>query len=118
MIVGNLPYYAAIPILFATIGAGASRLVYMVQKEVAARLVAKPATPDYGQISVKLQMLADLEIALRVGRGVVFTGKNGKQYFMPDTGFNELFDLNADLRITAKDLDAVEGALGNTADEF
>ena len=59
-----------------------------------------------------------VDTALRVGRGVVFTGKNGKQYFWADTGFNELFDLNADLKVTSKDLDAVAGALGNTADEF
>lgn len=59
-----------------------------------------------------------VDTALRVGRGVVFTGKNGKQYFYADIGFNELFDLNADLRVTSKDLDAIEGALGSAADEF
>ncbi len=69
VVVGNLPYYAAIPILFATLEAKPARLVFMVQKEVAARLIGHASSPEYGQISVKIQMLADIRIGLRVGRG-------------------------------------------------
>lgn len=69
VVVGNLPYYATFPILFATLAARPARLVFMVQKEVALRLVARPATADYGQVSVKLQQRADVKLALTVGRG-------------------------------------------------
>jgi 16S rRNA (adenine1518-N6/adenine1519-N6)-dimethyltransferase len=69
VVVGNLPYYATFPILFATLEARPARLVFMVQKEVALRLAAKPATSAYGQVSVKLQLRADVQLALTVGRG-------------------------------------------------
>jgi 16S rRNA (adenine1518-N6/adenine1519-N6)-dimethyltransferase len=69
VVVGNLPYYAALPILFAALEARPAKVVAMLQKEVAMRLVAQPSTPDYGQISVKLQLIADIRIALKVGRG-------------------------------------------------
>lgn len=96
VVVGNLPYYAALPILFAAIEARPARLVAMVQKEVAMRLVAGPSTGDYGQISVKLQLIADIRIALRVGRGaftpvpkvesavVVFTPLAEPRFPVPD----------------------------------
>jgi 16S rRNA (adenine1518-N6/adenine1519-N6)-dimethyltransferase len=76
VIVGNLPYYAALPILFSALGLDdpdrgwrRPRCVAMVQLEVAERLVAKPGTPDRGQLSVKLQMAADVRMALRVKPG-------------------------------------------------
>jgi 16S rRNA (adenine1518-N6/adenine1519-N6)-dimethyltransferase len=70
-VVGNLPYYAALPILFAVLEAPRppARLVCMVQREVADRLLARPSTPDYGQVSVKVQMRAEVRLGLRVGRG-------------------------------------------------
>lgn len=69
-VVGNLPYYAALPILFAVLESSvpAARLVFMVQKEVADRLVAGPG-PTSGQVSVKLQMRADVKLAFKVGKG-------------------------------------------------
>lgn len=69
VVAGNLPYYAALPILFAVLEARPAKAVFMLQREVAQRLVAGPSTPDYGQISVKLQLVADMRVALRVGRG-------------------------------------------------
>lgn len=69
VVVGNLPYYAALPILFAALEARPAKVVAMVQKEVALRLVALPSTADYGQISVKLQLIADIRLAFKVGRG-------------------------------------------------
>jgi hypothetical protein len=59
-----------------------------------------------------------IDAALRVGRGVSVTGKSGKTHFFPDMGFNELYDLTADLRINAADLDVVETWLGTEADAF
>ncbi len=56
-VVGNLPYNISSPLLFH-LASNAERLVdlhVMLQKEVVARMVAAPATPDYGRLSVMLQ---------------------------------------------------------------
>jgi 16S rRNA (adenine1518-N6/adenine1519-N6)-dimethyltransferase len=56
-IVGNLPYNISSPLLFH-LAAYDERLAdvhVMLQKEVVARMVAAPATPDYGRLSVMLQ---------------------------------------------------------------
>ena len=56
-VVGNLPYHISTPILFAV--NRARELVrdchVMLQKEVVDRMVAAPATSDYGRLSVMLQ---------------------------------------------------------------
>ncbi len=56
-VVGNLPYNISTPILFHLLDA--AHLVqdqhFMLQKEVIDRMVAKPATSDYGRLSVMLQ---------------------------------------------------------------
>lgn len=71
VVVGNLPYYAAIPILFSLLEAQnrPAKIVAMIQKEVAERLVAKPGDSERGQVSVKMQWLADVRMAFHVGRG-------------------------------------------------
>jgi 16S rRNA (adenine1518-N6/adenine1519-N6)-dimethyltransferase len=56
-IVGNLPYNISTPILFHLMGF-ADRIGdqhFMLQREVIDRMVAKPATSDYGRLSVMLQ---------------------------------------------------------------
>jgi 16S rRNA (adenine1518-N6/adenine1519-N6)-dimethyltransferase len=62
-IAGNLPYYAATPIIEKVLGLGAAVLhaVFLVQKEVAARLAAHPGSRDYGYLSVQTQLQADVE---------------------------------------------------------
>jgi len=63
MITGNLPYYAATPIIEKALASGDSlrRAVFLVQKEVAARLTARSGTRDYGYLSVRTQLLADVK---------------------------------------------------------
>jgi 16S rRNA (adenine1518-N6/adenine1519-N6)-dimethyltransferase len=63
IITGNLPYYAATPIIEKTLASGATlrRAVFLVQKEVAARLTARPGTRDYGYLSVRTQLSAGVE---------------------------------------------------------
>ncbi len=70
-VVGNLPYYAAMPIVFALLDSPRQpeRVVVMVQREVAERMAAGPRGGDRGQVSVKLQLRAEVELAFRVGRG-------------------------------------------------
>ncbi|MBE7450810.1 MAG: ribosomal RNA small subunit methyltransferase A [Kofleriaceae bacterium] len=57
---GNLPYHIAAPILFKTCAARADvgRGVFMVQKEMADRIVAGPGTKTYGALGVMLQSYA------------------------------------------------------------
>ncbi len=56
-VVGNLPYQITSPLLFKLMAerAAISRAVLMMQQEVGARLLAKPATKDYGILSVLLR---------------------------------------------------------------
>jgi 16S rRNA (adenine1518-N6/adenine1519-N6)-dimethyltransferase len=62
-IAGNLPYYAATPIIerVLSLDLAMPRAVFLVQKEVAARLAAKPGSRDYGYLSVQTQLHADVE---------------------------------------------------------
>ena len=57
-VVGNLPYNISSPMLFhlAQYAASLRDVHVMLQKEVVARMVAAPDTPDYGRLSVMLQV--------------------------------------------------------------
>ena len=61
VITGNLPYYAATPIIEKTLATPFRRAVFLVQKEVAARLTAAPGSRDYGYLSIRTQLFADVE---------------------------------------------------------
>ncbi len=56
-VVGNLPYNISTPLLFHLSGYAARLrdITVMLQKEVVDRMVAEPATPEYGRLSVMLQ---------------------------------------------------------------
>jgi 16S rRNA (adenine1518-N6/adenine1519-N6)-dimethyltransferase len=67
-IVGNLPYNISSPILFHLLQY-VDRVVdqhFMLQKEVIDRMVAAPATSDYGRLSVMLQWRYAMEDVLFV----------------------------------------------------
>jgi hypothetical protein len=59
-----------------------------------------------------------VDMAIRHGRGVVFTAKNGNDYFMPDTGFNEIYDVAPDNRIDIDDVDTLIPWAGVEAEPF
>lgn len=61
VIAGNLPYYAATPIIEKTLAGKFQQAVFLVQKEVAARLSAGPGSRDYGYLSIRTQLFADVE---------------------------------------------------------
>lgn len=67
-VAGNLPYYITSPILEKTLRLGArlTRAVFLLQKEVAERLTARPGTRDYGFLSVQTQLLSTPEILFTV----------------------------------------------------
>jgi len=56
-VLGNLPYNISSPLLFhlAQYDANLRDITVMLQKEVVERMVAAPATPAYGRLSVMLQ---------------------------------------------------------------
>ena len=67
-VVANLPYYITTPIIMSLLESKLpiERLVVMVQKEVALRMVAKPGTKDYGALSVAVQYYTEQDIVLDV----------------------------------------------------
>lgn len=67
-VVANLPYYITTPIIMSLLESKLpiERLVVMVQKEVALRMIAKPSTKDYGALSVAVQYYTEPDIVLDV----------------------------------------------------
>jgi 16S rRNA (adenine1518-N6/adenine1519-N6)-dimethyltransferase len=70
-IAGNLPYYITSPILERVLSLRGQwpRAVFLVQKEVAERLIAKPGSRDYGFLSVQTQFYAQVEMLMTVPPG-------------------------------------------------
>ena len=68
---GNLPYQIASQLLFNFVVARRSltRVVVMLQKEMAERLVARPATAEYGALGVLIGAFADVELVARARAG-------------------------------------------------
>ncbi|NOT00427.1 MAG: ribosomal RNA small subunit methyltransferase A [Phycisphaerales bacterium] len=62
-LVSNLPYQVATPLLVNLLLAPyrMDRFCFTVQREVAERLTASPATRDYGPVSVVVQSVCDIE---------------------------------------------------------
>jgi 16S rRNA (adenine1518-N6/adenine1519-N6)-dimethyltransferase len=67
-VVGNLPYNISTPILFHLLAHvdAVQDQHFMLQKEVIDRMVARPATSDYGRLSVMLQWRYAMENVLAV----------------------------------------------------
>jgi len=69
-LVGNVPYYITTPILFHALEQPRpERAVYLVQREVADRIVASPGSKQYGALSVNVQSVALPKILFRVAPG-------------------------------------------------
>lgn len=73
-LVGNLPYNVASPLLWNIISEfnSYSKAVFMVQKEVARRIVARPGSKEYGMLSVWLQFFSKPKILFLVSPKVFF----------------------------------------------
>ena len=70
VLAGNVPYYITTPILFKGLtNPRPDRAVYLVQREVAERIVAPPGDREYGALSVNVQAVATAELLFRVSRG-------------------------------------------------
>lgn len=90
---GNVPYYITTPILFHALRAPRPEMaVYLVQKEVADRVVAPPGHDDYGALSVNVQALAEATRLFTVPPGA----------FLPPPAVD-----SAVLRVVPRDVPAV-----------
>jgi 16S rRNA (adenine1518-N6/adenine1519-N6)-dimethyltransferase len=71
VLTGNLPYYIATPIISRYLRRPGllSHAVFLIQKEVAERITAKPGTREYGYFSVECQFLAQTEYLFTVPPG-------------------------------------------------
>ncbi|HVV44484.1 MAG TPA: 16S rRNA (adenine(1518)-N(6)/adenine(1519)-N(6))-dimethyltransferase RsmA, partial [Bryobacteraceae bacterium] len=71
VLAGNLPYYAATAIIskYVRNPGTLSQAVFLIQKEVADRIAARPGSRDYGYFSVECQFLAQPEYLFTVAPG-------------------------------------------------
>lgn len=68
-VVANLPYYITTPILFKFLyDPCLTSATVMVQKEVAQRMAAAAATPEYGALSAQLQAMGEVKLMRTVSR--------------------------------------------------
>jgi 16S rRNA (adenine1518-N6/adenine1519-N6)-dimethyltransferase len=68
VITGNLPYYITTPIIekFLALDDRFHLAVFLVQREVAERLSAKPGSRAYGFLTVAAQLVCDVELVCDV----------------------------------------------------
>jgi 16S rRNA (adenine1518-N6/adenine1519-N6)-dimethyltransferase len=68
-IAGNLPYYIASPILEKAIRLDVPRIVFLIQKEVAERLIAQPCHREYGDLTLQTALFAETRLLFEVKPG-------------------------------------------------
>ncbi|MDD5773120.1 MAG: 16S rRNA (adenine(1518)-N(6)/adenine(1519)-N(6))-dimethyltransferase RsmA [bacterium] len=70
IVIGNIPYYLTSPLVVKLLEniRYFTHIVFLIQREVAERLGAKPGTKDYGSLSIFTQFYTDVEIVGFVGR--------------------------------------------------
>lgn len=70
LVTGNIPYNITSPLIDkALLPPRPRRIVFLVQKEVADRVIAAPGTPDYGALSIGVQAVARSERLFTVSAG-------------------------------------------------
>lgn len=73
LLVANLPYHIATPLVTELLKTGRfAKLVFLVQKEVAERMVAGPNTPAYGLLSLRVAHHAQAEKLFDLPPGAFF----------------------------------------------
>lgn len=70
-VVANLPYYAATNMIVGLLESGLPfySITALLQKEVAARLAARPGQPDYGSLSCLAQYHTAVKLGLKIPPG-------------------------------------------------
>ena len=71
IVCGNLPYHLASQLMFRVLDVRdrVQHAVFMIQKEMADRVVAKPGGKDYGALGVMIRTYADVTTVIKVGAG-------------------------------------------------
>jgi 16S rRNA (adenine1518-N6/adenine1519-N6)-dimethyltransferase len=101
-VVGNLPYYITSPVLQRLFSYHSlfSQMLFLVQREVADRIAAKPGSRDYGLLSAMVQLYARID----------------KLFTLPPGAFSPAPKVQSTLlRLT---IDSQEQALGVGADDL
>lgn len=77
-VVANIPYYVTTPLImnFAEQAQKVTSLTLTIQKEVAERLVATPATKQYGAITVAVDAVADAVVTRILPRNLFYPQPN------------------------------------------
>lgn len=77
-IIGNLPYYITSPVIMKILEekTAAKSMTFMVQKEVADRICAKPGTKAYGAITAAINYYCKVSLISNVPRGVFIPKPN------------------------------------------
>lgn len=77
-VVANIPYYLTTPLImtFVENSDKVQSLTLTIQKEVAERLAAKPATKDYGAITVAVNAVADVTLTRQLSRTLFYPQPN------------------------------------------
>jgi 16S rRNA (adenine1518-N6/adenine1519-N6)-dimethyltransferase len=72
MVVANLPYNVAVPVVMRLLEAAppVERMLVMVQREVGERLAADPGQPAFGAVSLRVAYRAEARLVRRVSRTV------------------------------------------------
>ena len=68
-VAGNLPYYITSPILEKAARLDIPRAVFLIQKEVAERLIAQPRHREYGYLTLQTALFADTRLLFEVKPG-------------------------------------------------
>jgi 16S rRNA (adenine1518-N6/adenine1519-N6)-dimethyltransferase len=74
VVASNFPYNIATPVLMRLIEMehGPDSLTVTIQKDVAARLIATPGTPEYGSLSLAVQYAMHVDVALTLAPNSFF----------------------------------------------
>ncbi len=77
-VVANLPYYVTTPLIINLLRARVSweNLVFLVQREVVDRIIARPGTKEYGMLSIVVQYFAQPKLVTLVPPGAFFPPPN------------------------------------------
>ena len=69
--ISNLPYYITTPIIFKILEwSGWEKCVFMMQKEVAERLVSEPKTKSYGRLTISAKLFGMVNLEFKVSSHV------------------------------------------------
>lgn len=102
-VVANLPYYITTPILMKLLECSnkPQTIGVMVQKEVGDRLIAKPATSDYGVLTLSVQLEGDARVTRFVSRKMFMPSPNVDSCFVRIDIKDKYVDIGTNMQETA-----------------